>query len=94
VKPLTEQVREYQQAVIEPQNVAMRAALRDPRMHHTRFRMWCGKGQVYAYFRDETSPTGVMLAASCSDEYFAPMLAELRAEGRSYLSPLSPTEGR
>ena len=88
-----EAIAEYRRTVIEPMNAKMREALGDSRMSHTRVRNWCGAAQVHAYFHDDSSPTGVRLAASCYEEYFEPMLAELRAEGKSYLSPLSPTEG-
>ena len=39
-------------------------ALNDPRYSHCSRRMWCGIEQVHAYFREPTSPSGVLLAAS------------------------------
>lgn len=69
----------------------MRAALLSSKLAHTRH----VRGFVHAYHRDETSPTGVLLAASCEATRYDALAAELRGEVfAGALSPLSPTEGR
>lgn len=73
----------------------LRAALLDPRCSHTRFRQWCGQGSVYVYHRDPSSPSGVLLAASGSEQEFNAVYEQLRRDGLigSAKAPLSPTEG-
>lgn len=72
---------------------AMRTALASGTILHTRFRPFStnpGGGYVCAYRQDSTSPSGKILACSCS----AQDMDELMAEGQTSrsLSPLSPTE--
>jgi hypothetical protein len=74
----------------------MRAILLSGRLSHTRFRSWCRVGIVYAYVRDNNSPTGVVLAATLEESEYNKLVAELKAEGKANngsMSPLSPTEG-
>ena len=69
----------------------MRAALMSPRLSHTRYRY----GSVYAYHRDPTSPSGVMLASGLDPERYEKLIAEMRESGTytGHAAPLSPTEG-
>lgn len=73
----------------------LRTALLDPKCSHTRFRNWCGRGIVYVYHREPSSPSGVLLAASGSEQEFNTVYEELRKDGLigSSKAPLSPTEG-
>jgi hypothetical protein len=84
------QAREWDEA----QNNAipkMREALTSPNLSHTRNR----SGFVHAYHRDDTSPSGVLLAASLEEQRYEKLAAELRGQVfAGSLSPLSPTEGR
>lgn len=69
----------------------VRAALQDPRLAHTRYR----RGAIYIYHRDDTSPSGVLLAEQCDEKMFDEIFSELRAANKvpAFASPLSPTEG-
>jgi hypothetical protein len=74
----------------------MKAVLLSGRLSHTRFRSWCRVGAIYAYVRDNDSPTGVMLAATLEEGEYNKLVDELKTEGKannSSMSPLSPTEG-
>lgn len=73
----------------------VRLALLDPKLSHTRQRNWCGASIIYVYHRDQTSPSGVMLAVGIDEDQFNVIYNELRAAGliSSSKSPLSPTEG-
>ncbi len=45
-------------------NLTFEQALSDARFSHCSSREWCGAVVVHAYFREPTSPSGVLLAAS------------------------------
>lgn len=67
----------------------MREAMLSPKLSHTR----TVRGFVYAYHRDDTSPTGVMAAGSCEEGRYFALAAELHGHVLAgALSPLSPTE--
>jgi hypothetical protein len=69
------------------------AAYTSPELTHTRARQWCGGSwAIYAYHRDRTSPTGVKLACSISEDVFK-VIEQLHDRRRQGMSPLSPTEG-
>lgn len=73
----------------------VRAALLSPKLSHTRARNWCGVTVVYVYHRDDTSPSGVMLAAGCDEPIYNEIAAELRGQVHAgAMAPLSPTEPR
>ena len=75
-----------------------RKALQDPRVAYTRFRTYdsrgFGKGYVSIYFKDSSSPTGVLQEIGIASEIHEEIYNELLATGKlsSRLSPLSPTE--
>lgn len=73
----------------------VRAALLSKKLSHTRARNFGGGWSVYVYHRDDSSPTGVLLATSIDKARFDSIYAELRQSGvlTSSASPLSPTEG-
>lgn len=66
----------------------VRDILKRDDISHTRYRDWCGQGQIYIYKRDASSPSGVLLlTAIAATKEIEDMLSGTR------LSPLSPTEG-
>jgi hypothetical protein len=69
----------------------METAIREGRVLYTRARY----GSVYAYGRNEASPTGVTLLCGLDPARYAALEERLKSEGigRGVISPLSPTEG-
>jgi len=66
----------------------IRAAIESPAFSHSRAGDGCWRDVRWIYHRDETSPSGVRLAAGGEAAIVEPLLREVRET-----SPLSPTEG-
>lgn len=67
----------------------IRAAVRHPNFSHARAGDGCWRDVRWIYHRDQTSPSGMKLAAGGPADLVEPILREERRT-----SPLSPTEGR
>jgi hypothetical protein len=78
-----------------PAEEQIREAVLSPSFSHSRCRPWCRQMIVTIYHFAPQSPSGVLMAADCTESEFDAVLAELRAEGiaPAWAAPLSPTEG-